>query len=115
VLAVLRSAREAVARANRGGPTLLELKTYRWGGHFQGDPCKYRTREEEAQWKDRDPVTRFRAATLEAGAMSEAEIDALDAEAATEIREAIEFRAPAPSRQASARSITSMRLERTTG
>jgi acetoin:2,6-dichlorophenolindophenol oxidoreductase subunit alpha len=96
-LAVLAAAREAVARARAGeGPTLLELKTYRWGGHFQGDPCRYRTRDEEQEWKQRDPVPRLRAAALEAGALSEAELDSIDADAEKEIREAIELALASP-------------------
>lgn len=97
VLAVLAAARTAVARARAGdGPTLLELKTYRAGGHFQGDPCKYRTREEEALWKSRDPLPRFRALALQRGAFDEAELAALELRLAAEITEAIDFSLASP-------------------
>ena len=97
VLAVLRAARTAVARARAGdGPTLLELKTYRRGGHFQGDPCKYRTREEEALWQSRDPVQLFRAVVLQAGVFGPEELAALEAGLAAEITEAIEFALASP-------------------
>jgi TPP-dependent pyruvate/acetoin dehydrogenase alpha subunit len=57
-LAVRGSVLKAVERARRGeGPTLVECKTYRWYGHSHSDPRAYRTREEEAQWKLRDPIT----------------------------------------------------------
>jgi len=61
VLAVRAAAEEAVARARRGeGPALLENKTYRIKGHFEGDPQKYRTEAEVASWqKKNDPLVRF--------------------------------------------------------
>jgi len=97
VLAVLAAARTAVARARAGdGPTLLELKTYRTGGHFQGDPCKYRTREEEALWQSRDPLPQFRAVALQRGAFEAAELAALEATLAAEITEAIDFSLASP-------------------
>ena len=97
VLAVLAAARTAVARARAGdGPTLLELKTYRTGGHFQGDPCKYRTREEEALWQSRDPVLLFREVALQSGAFSEDELTSVEAALTAEITEAINFALASP-------------------
>ena len=97
VLAVLAATRTAVARARAGeGPTLLELKTYRTGGHFQGDPCKYRTREEEALWKSRDPLPKFRALALKMGAFNEAELIPLEATLTAEMTEAIDFSIASP-------------------
>lgn len=63
VLAVRQTASEAVVRARQGGgPTLLENKTYRLRGHFEGDPQKYRDQEEVAEWeKKNDPIQRFAA------------------------------------------------------
>lgn len=50
----------AVARARRGeGPSLIECQTYRWHGHFVGDPQAYRSSEEVDAWKERDPISRF--------------------------------------------------------
>jgi pyruvate/2-oxoglutarate/acetoin dehydrogenase E1 component/TPP-dependent pyruvate/acetoin dehydrogenase alpha subunit len=58
VLAVRGAVAQAVERARRGeGPTLIEAKTYRWYGHSHSDPRAYRTRDEEADWKKRDPIT----------------------------------------------------------
>jgi TPP-dependent pyruvate/acetoin dehydrogenase alpha subunit len=97
VLAVHDAARTAVARARAGeGPTLLELKTFRRGGHFQGDPCNYRTREEEALWLSRDPVDRFRSVVLQAGAFTESELQTLDAALTDEITEAIDYALASP-------------------
>jgi len=56
-LAVRAAADAAVARARAGeGPTLLECETYRWSGHYVGDPERYRTAEEVAEWKAKDPI-----------------------------------------------------------
>lgn len=57
VVAVYRVAQEAIARARSGGgPTLIECKTYRWYGHSEIDPAKYRSPEEVEYWKSRDPI-----------------------------------------------------------
>lgn len=65
VLAVRAAADQAVARARAGdGPTLLECMTYRWSGHYVGDPERYRSAEEVAEWKAKDPIGRL-AAVLE--------------------------------------------------
>jgi TPP-dependent pyruvate/acetoin dehydrogenase alpha subunit len=57
VVAVYRVARQAIERARKGGgPTLIECKTYRWYGHSEIDPAKYRSPEEVEEWKARDPL-----------------------------------------------------------
>jgi pyruvate dehydrogenase E1 component alpha subunit len=57
VVAVYRVAQEAIARARAGGgPTLIEAKTYRWYGHSEIDPAKYRATEELEEWKAKDPI-----------------------------------------------------------
>ena len=69
--------RDAVERARKKlvqgeGPVLLEFDTYRYYGHSLSDPRnEYRTREEEARWREIDPLVTFRAALLEAGAADE--------------------------------------------
>jgi len=62
ILAVYQSVKEAADEARAGnGPTLLELVTYRMGPHTTADdPTKYRSKDEEAYWRDRDPIKRFR-------------------------------------------------------
>jgi len=60
VVAVYRAARQAIDRARGGGgPTLIECKTYRWYGHSEIDPAKYRDPEEVEYWKSRDPIPRM--------------------------------------------------------
>lgn len=63
VLAVYKATSEAVERARNGeGPTLIETLTYRFGPHSMSgdDPTKYRTKDEEKEWEDQDPLIRFR-------------------------------------------------------
>jgi pyruvate dehydrogenase E1 component alpha subunit len=63
---------EAVARARAGeGPTLLEMKTYRFRGHSRTDPARYRPEGELARWQERDPITILGARLAEQGALSE--------------------------------------------
>src|SRR3989440_7583559 len=60
VLAVYQTTQGALARARHGdGPTLVECKTYRWHGHSEHDKAFYRTDEELAMWKSRDPIPTF--------------------------------------------------------
>src|SRR5438105_10462271 len=77
VIAVYEAMQPAVERARRGeGPSLLEIKTYRFRGHSMTDPAYYRTREEEQQWRTtRDPIGIFEKRLLEAEAATQAEFD----------------------------------------
>ncbi len=67
-----------VAARAGGGPVLVEASTYRWHGHYEGDPQRYRTEEERAEWQGRDPLVLNRARLVAAG-VEESEIDALEA------------------------------------
>jgi TPP-dependent pyruvate/acetoin dehydrogenase alpha subunit len=97
VLAVWQAAHEAAARARAGqGPTLIECLTYRQCGHSRSDPRTYRTREEEAAWKLKDPIDQFRAWLLIAKQADEARLEAVQAEVEQSIREAIEFAENSP-------------------
>ena len=97
IFAVYEAAREAIARARRGeGPTLLETKTYRYYGHFQGDQVTYRTAEELETYKQRDPITTVRSALIERGMATEAELDAIDARVAKELDDAWDAAKAAP-------------------
>jgi acetoin:2,6-dichlorophenolindophenol oxidoreductase subunit alpha len=97
VMAVREAGGRAIARARRGeGPTLLELKTYRWGGHFEGDPKKYRSREEEDWWKACCPLARFRKHLFDNRLADVAALDRVDARIASEVAEAIELALNSP-------------------
>jgi len=95
--AVREAVGRAVERARQGeGPTLLECQTYRWYGHSRSDPRKYRTKEEEAAWKARDPIPNFAAKLVEAGTASEAEIDAIEERVEQAIEDATDFALNSP-------------------
>ncbi len=97
VLSVLAATQQAAARARAGqGPTLIECLTYRQCGHSRSDPRTYRAREEEAAWKLKDPIDQFRAWLLAEQPVSEARLQALQAEVEQTIREAIEFAENSP-------------------
>ncbi|MEM9320290.1 MAG: thiamine pyrophosphate-dependent dehydrogenase E1 component subunit alpha [Pseudomonadota bacterium] len=96
--AVVEAVDGAVDRARRGeGPSLVENVTYRWRGHSKSDRNRYRTKQEIADWQARDPILAMGRFLMEHRVLSADEIEALEAEAATTIREAIEFAAAAPS------------------
>lgn len=91
VLSVMDAVSEAAERARRGeGPTLIEAKTYRFLGHSKSDKRAYRTREEEAEWKKRDPLKTFAAYMVENG-IGEGEISALCERVEQECEEAVEY------------------------
>lgn len=98
VLAVHRAAGEAVVRARAGGgPTLLECKTYRTRPHSEGmRDAGYRTTEEIAEWKGRDPIARLRDHLLQSGAATEAALAAIDEAVAAMVAEAVEFARDSP-------------------
>jgi len=98
VLAVERTAQAAVERARRGeGPTLIECKTYRLCGHSRSDACNYRSREEEAQWREKDPLIRLgRDLTAQIGAAAEGELERIEHEVSDTIDEAVAFAEASP-------------------
>jgi pyruvate dehydrogenase E1 component alpha subunit len=99
VLAVYRAGRKAIERARRGeGPTLIECLTYRLCGHSRSDPRTYRSREEEEEWSEHDPLPRFRRWLQEQGIQTAEQLDTINEEVEGTIDEAIEFaeQSPAP-------------------
>lgn len=97
VVAVYEAAKEAVARARKGeGPSLVECKTYRHRGHFEGDPCVYRTDEELAEWKAKDPIPRFEQKLVEVGAMTAEEVEKAKADIQAKVEASIEFAESSP-------------------
>ena len=97
VLAVYAAVAEAVDRARAGaGPSLIECKTYRWKGHSKSDQERYRTREEVAAWKKKDPIARFEAYLLQEGLLNEEQRQAIAKEAQERIEEAVAFAESSP-------------------
>jgi len=92
VLAVHLSALAALDRARRGdGPTLLNLVTYRYGGHYVGDAEVYRAKEEVSEWRGNDPILRFEKVLAEAGVLDEALREAVWAEAGAEVEASVAY------------------------
>lgn len=97
VFAVWEAAEEAVKRARKGmGPTLIECKTYRHRGHFEGDPANYKPSEEQKAWMEKDPIDRMRKYLLDKSVVTEDELKAMDAQVDNEIAEAIKFAEESP-------------------
>jgi TPP-dependent pyruvate/acetoin dehydrogenase alpha subunit len=92
VEAVLDATRTAVERArDGGGPTLLECKTYRIRGHFEGDAQKYKDAAEVAGWAARDPLAAYGRALLDRSEATDADLAAYDDEARAAIDDAVAF------------------------
>lgn len=97
VEAVYEAVRAAADRGRAGGgPTMLELMTYRWQGHFSGDPAAYRPDEEVAAWKARCPVAKCRKVLLEERKVAPAELAELERKADLEIAECVRFSLESP-------------------
>ncbi len=91
------AARDAVARARAGdGPTLLEAKTFRFMGHYFGDPGAYIPKDEYAAALARDPMPIARAKLIEMGAATEADFVALEEKIGGELDEAVQFAIDSP-------------------
>jgi len=97
VLAVYQATQGALARAREGeGPTLIECKTYRWHGHSEHDKAFYRSDEELAMWKSRDPIPTFTTYLRTRHILDDDQIKATDARVEQTIDEAVEFAMHAP-------------------
>ncbi len=87
----------AVRRAREnGGPTLLEIKTYRYRGHSMSDPAKYRTKEEVEEYKEKDPIERVLRIITENKWATEEEIEAINEKIKAEVDDAVQFAEESP-------------------
>ena len=94
VLAVYQATQGALARARKGeGPTLIECKTYRWHGHSEHDKAFYRTKEELAMWKSRDPIPTFTTYLKGLHELSDEQLAEIEARVKATIDDAVEFAA----------------------
>src|SRR6267142_1672692 len=92
VLAVYQSTLGAIARARNGdGPTLIECKTYRWHGHSEHDKAFYRSDEELAMWKSRDPIPTFTTYLRARHVLDDDKLKDVEARVASTIDDAVEF------------------------
>lgn len=87
----------AVKRAReKGGPTLLEIKTYRYKGHSMSDPAKYRSKEEMEEYKLKDPIETILNKLKEEFKLSDEEIETINNRVKTEVEEAVKFAEESP-------------------
>ena len=99
VVATASTMDHVVEQARSGsGPAIVEASTYRWHGHYEGDPQRYRSPEELSTWQERDPLVLHRQRLIDVGT-SETEIKALEESVADELDVAVERARtlPAPS------------------
>jgi TPP-dependent pyruvate/acetoin dehydrogenase alpha subunit len=97
VVAVYDAVSSAVERARAGdGPTLVENLTYRWKGHSKSDKNLYRTKEEIAEWRSKDPILRFEARIREEGLLSDEDIQHTRTQALEDMKNAVRTANAAP-------------------
>ncbi len=97
VLAVYEFIKNAadVCRAGEG-PVFIETETYRYFGHSKSDRNLYRSREEIQQWKDRDPIERFKKLLMDADILTEDQVEKIENDMEQVIEEAVEFAENSP-------------------
>ncbi len=97
VLAVYEAVGMAVARARRGeGPMIVECETYRYCGHSRSDTRGYRAREEEARWRERDPILNLGRRLVEAGLFTDQDLADWDQSVQDELDRAVQFAMASP-------------------
>jgi len=97
VMAVYEAASEALRRAREGeGPSLIECKTYRHKGHFEGDPCVYRNEEELQEWKAKDPLLRFEKKLSDMQVLTQEKIEEIKDSIEKDLAEAVSFAEESP-------------------
>lgn len=92
---------DAVAKAvkkarEKGGPTLLEIKTYRYKGHSISDPQKYRTKEEVDEYKAKDPINQLRKTILDSKVATDAQIKEIDTRCDEVVAASVKFAEESP-------------------
>ena len=97
VMAINNTVEAAIARAKAGeGPTLIECKTYRWYGHWTGDPQVYRSRDEVEEWKLKCPIKRLREYLISQKILTEDACNEIEQDAFDEVEAAAKFALESP-------------------
>jgi TPP-dependent pyruvate/acetoin dehydrogenase alpha subunit len=97
VMKVYNTSKEIVEELREGaGPFLLECETYRWRGHFEGEPQTYRPKEVVASWKKRDPIKTFQDKLLSGKMVTQEAIQELEKKAKEEVDAAVAFAEGSP-------------------
>jgi len=91
--AVLRAANRA---REKGGPTLLEIKTYRYKGHSMSDPQKYRSKDEVEEYKEKDPIDHVLNVLKTQYSVADADIEVINDRVKKEVEEAVQFAEESP-------------------
>ena len=94
---VFQTVHEAAERARKGeGPSLLECRSYRWEPHSLFTRQDLRTQEEIEEWKQRDPIERYRTHLLESETATAESLDLIETEVAAEVAQAVQFAKQSP-------------------
>lgn len=97
VEAVVETVEKAAQQCREGkGPVLIEFETYRWQGHFAGDPAAYRPEEEMIEWKKKDPILVTKKVLMERENVSEDELKKIDSDVEAEVNEMLKFSLESP-------------------
>ena len=97
VLEVRKNADEVIDKIRSGeGPFFLEIITYRYRGHSMGDPERYRQADEIKRWQENDPIGILRNVLIDENIVTEAELDAIDAQVEDEVQSAVQFAESSP-------------------
>lgn len=95
--ATYEAAKKAIERARTGqGPSLLEMKTYRWRGHSEGDPLNYRTAEEQNEWKKKCPIKWVERKLIKDGILASKEIKNINEEMEKKVEAAVKYAEESP-------------------
>lgn len=94
---VYKAVKKAADHARKGnGPTLLEMKTYRYKGHSMSDPAKYRTKEEVEDYKKQDPIQQVRDIIVENNYASDTELEEIQSRVKQEVEDCVKFAEESP-------------------
>jgi pyruvate dehydrogenase E1 component alpha subunit len=94
---VHKAIERAVKRAReKGGPTLLDINTYRYRGHSMSDPAKYRTKEEVEEYREKDPINVVLKTIMDNGWATEDEIEQINEKVKMEVQESVDFAEESP-------------------
>ncbi len=97
VIDVYNAVKDAIIRArHHEGATFIEALTYRWHGHYEGDPQVYRSASELEQWKERDPIALMGAALIKDNLIDEEGIAEIRAEVLEQLDQAVAFAQTSP-------------------